>query len=201
MTFVTGKLPEQINSYQNYPYDLQRALSKHNEYSLSIITGLHKLSTLKSFSFSPEIMLQLENEALHYKTNWNLAFEILGVQDTFVLIKSIQGKLPDKNYKSQLQIINETKKMFGKYITNGNIHVRATINIPSPPEIVDSEWLIDTMYYAGIFLNDLQSATGIDKGTLNDWVSGKIPMNQTVKAMFYYYLLHMMNVSNSSNDS
>lgn len=179
----------------------KQAVSKQNEHSLSIIKGLHKLNTLKSFSDSPELTLQLETEALHYKTNWNLAFEILGVQDTFVLIKSVQGKLPEKNYKTQVQIIDETKKMFGRYIKNGNIHVRATINIPSPPEIVDSEWLIETMYYAGIFLNDLQSATGIDKGTLNDWVSGKIPMTQTVKAMFYYYLLHMMNVSNSANDS
>lgn len=166
---------------------------------MSIIKNLHKLNTVKIYLTSPDLMLQLENEAIYYKNNWNLAFEILGVQDGFVLIKSTQGKLPGKNYRSQIQIINETKKMFGKYIPNGDIHVRATINIPSPPEIVDGEWLTETMYYAGIFLEDIQSATGIDKSTLNDWVSGSIPMTQTVKAMFYYYLLHMMNVNNSTS--
>ncbi|TCC98051.1 hypothetical protein [Pedobacter psychroterrae] len=154
------------------------------------IKGLRKLSVLKADPISGESLDRLENEALYYKEYWNLEFEIRGVQEPFILIIAIQGEVLNQNYADQDTIIMETKRMFGKFIVKANIHVRAIINIPSPPSIVNSEWLTESMLDAGILMSELQAATGIDKKTLQDWISDRIPMNRPVKAMFYYYLLY-----------
>jgi len=161
---------------------------------LNTIKGLRKLSVLKTDPISNESLDLLDNEALYYKKYWNLEFEIRGVQEPFILIIAMQGEVLNQNYADQDTIIMETKRMFGKFIIKANIHVRAIINIPSPTSIVNSGWLIESMLDADILMSELQAATGIDKKTLQDWISDRIPMNRPVKAMFYYYLLYRENL-------
>ena len=161
---------------------------------MNTIKGLRKLSVLKTDPISNESLDLLDNEALYYKKYWNLEFEIRGVQEPFILIIAMQGEVLNQNYADQDTIIMETKRMFGKFIIKANIHVRAIINIPSPTSIVNSGWLIESMLDADILMSELQAATGIDKKTLQDWISDRIPMNRPVKAMFYYYLLYRENL-------
>lgn len=161
---------------------------------MNTIKGLRKLSVLKTDPISGELLDLLDNEALYYKKYWNLEFEIRGIQEPFILIIAMQGEVLNQNYADRDVIIMETKKMFGKFITKASIHVHAIINIPSPTSIVNSEWLTESMLDAGILMSELQTATGIDKKTLQDWISDRIPMNRPVKAMFYYYLMYKENI-------
>lgn len=161
---------------------------------MNTIKGLHKLSVLKTDPISSESLDLLDKEASYYKKSWNLEFEIRGVQESFVLIVAMQGEVLNQDYADQDAIIMETKKMFGRFVVKADIYVRAIINIPSPTSIVNTGWLTETMLDTGVLISELQAATGIDKKTLQDWISDRIPMNRPVKAMFYYYLLYRENL-------
>lgn len=57
----------------------------------------------------------------------------------------------------------------------------------TPVNVVTPDWAQERMNQRKVNLKQLEKDTGIDRGNLSNWVNGKRPMSQPVKALFYYY--------------
>lgn len=160
---------------------------------MRLVKGLCKVTAQKNFQISASTHAQLQEEALYHDVKWNINFEIVATLDSFILIRTTQNGSSDQDYLSKETMITLTKKMFRSYFPLAEIQVLAVINIPSAASIVNTEWLKARLKYSDTALTELESGLGIDKSTLSEWINGVLPMNQTIKAMFYYYILHLKN--------
>ncbi|HEX8609600.1 MAG TPA: helix-turn-helix transcriptional regulator [Pedobacter sp.] len=151
---------------------------------MSTILGIEKLID----KLEPEELEQLDKAAAVHKTQSNIEFCILSVDDTSVSIETTQSETRSGKYANQTTLIKRTLEVFEKTLSNFEIEVEAVPYLPNPTSIVTPVWLERKMKEKDVRIKQIAFETGIDRESISDWVTGKRAMSQIVKAMFYFYL-------------
>jgi len=136
---------------------------------------------------------KLIDDAMQRRRFFNITFSVTNIEDKTVYIRTTQSKPFNGNIMPVKKMVESTRNLFSEYLKGYTIHVSAVPYSPSPPDIVDSEWVLKQMNKHEQSLKDLVALTGIDKGTLSGLVNGKRPLSQPVRAMFYYIFEFMEN--------
>jgi hypothetical protein len=151
---------------------------------MSTILGIEKLID----KLEPEELEQLDKAAAVHKTQSNIEFCILSVDDTSVSIETTQSETRSGKYANQTTLIKRTLEVFEKTLSKFEIEVEAVPYLPNPTSIVTPVWLERKMKEKDVRIKQIAFETGIDRESISDWVTGKRAMSQIVKAMFYFYL-------------
>jgi hypothetical protein len=151
---------------------------------MSTILGIEKLID----KLEPEELEQLDKAAAVHKTQSNIEFCILSVDDTSVSIETTQSETRSGKYANQTTLIKRTLEVFERALSKFEIEVEAVPYLPNPTSIVTPVWLERKMKEKDVRIKQIAFETGIDRESISDWVTGKRAMSQIVKAMFYFYL-------------
>jgi hypothetical protein len=151
---------------------------------MSTILGVEKLSD----KLDLDQLEQLDKAAAVHKSQSNIEFCILSVDDTSVSIETTQAETRSGKYANQTTLIKRTLEVFEKALSSYEIEVEAVPYLPNPTSVVNPVWLERKMKEKDVRIKQIAFETGIDRESISDWVTGKRAMSQIVKAMFYFYL-------------
>lgn len=151
----------------------------------NIVKNIHLLE------LNEEQKQRLEAGALLYKRFDNFTFKIKQYKDKILIVEARQGKNYKKEYFSEKEIIEKTKKLFtdfSKDFQPEKIHVGVIPFREVESDIITPEFLKTELHKRQIRIKDINIETGLEMSNLSAWVNGVRPMSNIVKNMFYYYL-------------
>lgn len=125
--------------------------------------------------------------ALHLRHS-RIEFKVLEVDDKSITIRVTQSKSPAEYYLSAKDLSARAKDLFGAFLPDLDIRARAIPYSAPTVEVVTPEWIQAKMSEKGMDNKSIVEMTGVDKANISNWISGKRPMSQPVKAMFYFML-------------
>jgi hypothetical protein len=150
---------------------------------MSNILGIEKLSD----HLAPDQLEQLEKAAAVHKSQSNIEFCILRVEENMIAIESTQSETRSGKYANQSTLVKRTMEVFEKILSPSIITVEAAPYLPNPTSLVNPSWLDKKMKEKGVRIKQIAFDTGVDRESISDWVTGKRAMSQIVKAMFFFY--------------
>jgi hypothetical protein len=151
---------------------------------MSIIIGIDKLNE----QLTAEQKEQILNAAAIHKTQSNIEFAILKVEDEVIHIESTQSETRSGKYATEATLLKKTHEVFDKSLRGKELQIQLFPHLPSLTSVVNPVWLEKKMKEKGVRIKQIAFETGVDRDSIADWVSGKRSMSQIVKAMFYFYL-------------
>jgi len=151
---------------------------------MSTILGIDKLNTL----LSHEELERLDQASEIHKTQSNIEFCILEVEDDRVDIETTQLETRSGKYATEATLVKRTHEVFDKLLPSKKINVEPVPYLPNPTSVVTPAWLEKKMKEKGKRIKQISFETGVDRDSISEWVTGKRSMSQIVKAMFYFYL-------------
>ncbi|MBS4063028.1 MAG: hypothetical protein KGZ74_00630 [Chitinophagaceae bacterium] len=137
---------------------------------------------------SPSDLQKMDAGAAMHLHHSRIEFKVLDADQDAITVRVTQGKSPAENYLSAKELAARAKDLFGYFIPGVDIRARAIPYAPPSVEVVSPEWIQNQMREKGIDNKTIVEMTGVDKANISNWVSGKRPMSQPVKAMFYFML-------------
>lgn len=152
---------------------------------MNTITNLHYLNDYLADT------RDLKQGANLYKRQANISFKIQKADHVVIIVEVRQGRNSQNKYLSTKELIVRTKDLFSRFFPEHTIHTRPKPYHAPPPDVVTPQWIQDQMQQSEINLKQLERETGIDRVLLSDWINDKHPLEQVVKAMFYYYFTHI----------
>jgi hypothetical protein len=150
----------------------------------STILGIEKLNDL----LSSDQLEQLETAAGIHKSQSNIEFCVLNIDDKTISIETTQSETRSGKYANQATLVKRTMEVFEKMLSGFQITVEPVPFLPNPTSVVNPAWLEKRMKEKEVRIKQIAFETGIDRESISDWVTGKRGMSQIVKAMFYFYL-------------
>jgi hypothetical protein len=150
---------------------------------MSNILGIEKLSD----HLAPDQLEQLEKAAAVHKSQSNIEFCILRVEENMIAIETTQLETRSGKYASQSTLVKRTMEVFEKILSPSIITVEPAPYLPNPTSVVNPSWLDKKMKEKGVRIKQIAFDTGVDRESISDWVTGKRAMSQIVKAMFFFY--------------
>lgn len=149
--------------------------------------------TIKNAKLLDGLLPQYHLEKLDYGAQMHLRhsrihFKVLEVGADFITVQVVQTKSPAENYLSAKELADRAKNLFGEFFPDRKIHARPNEYQPPSVDHVTPQWVKRKLEVKGLGQVDIITETGIDKTNISAWISGKRPMSQPVKAMFYYML-------------
>ena len=150
---------------------------------MSNILGIEKLHSL----LSQDQLEKLDKAAQRHTTESNMSFVVLSATEKEIQVETTQGETKSGKYATEATLINRTKELFAKILPNVKFVINPVPFAPSPASTVTTAWLENQMEKKGIRIKQIAFDAGIDRESISDWVTGKRPMSQLVKAMFYFY--------------
>lgn len=151
---------------------------------MSIIKGIDQISR----QLDDEQLEQLENAAEIHKSQSNITFTVIKIEEDNVYIETEQAETRSKKYASEATLIKRTHEVFDKGLPGYKIQVDPTAFMQTPTSVVNPAWLEKKMKEKGVRIKQIAFETGVDRDSISDWITGKRSMSQIVKAMFYFYL-------------
>jgi hypothetical protein len=151
---------------------------------MTTIENVNKLSGI----LDNEQIKQLEGAAFVHEQQSNVTFKIIDVSENRVHIGVSQAEKNSKVYATEATLIKRTHEVFDKWLRSFTLQIEPTTALPSPVSIVNVQWLEKKMLEKGLRIKQMAFDTGVDRESIAEWVAGKRPMSQIVKAMFYFYL-------------
>jgi hypothetical protein len=150
---------------------------------MGVIKNIEALGSLN------ELELQkLEAGAAMHMQYSRIEFKVLEVNENDITVRVTQGESPAGNYLTSKELVNRAKDLFSFYLPGKTIHVRAFPYSVPKVEAVGPEWIQKQMHSKGVSQKTIVEETGIDKTNVSAWITGKRPMSQPVKAMFWFML-------------
>ena len=151
---------------------------------MSSILGVDKLND----KLNSDQLEQLDKAALIHKSQSNIEFCILSIDEDTISIETTQLETRSGKYANQATLKKRTLEVFGKVLAESKIKVEPVPYLPTPTSMVNPAWLEKKMKEKGVRIKQIAFETGVDRESISDWVTGKRAMSQIVKAMFYFYL-------------
>lgn len=137
---------------------------------------------------SQEDLATLEAEAADHFQEYGIEYKILEVDARSVTVQITQVATPKEKCFSNRELSGISKELFRRFLPNRSVHSRPLAFNPPKTNKVNAGWVNYMLAAKGITFDAIQEETGLDRKKLHDWLSGKEPMSQEVKAMFYYML-------------
>lgn len=131
---------------------------------------------------------EFETGATMHLRNSRIEFKILEVKGDEITVRVTQGESPGENQLSKKELVNRTKDLFNHFLPDKITHVRSYAYAVSKVDVVSQSWIQNQMQSKGITEKKISAESGIDKERIHEWIAGKRPMSQEVKAMFWYML-------------
>jgi hypothetical protein len=150
---------------------------------MSNILGIEKLSD----HLAPDQLEQLEKASAVHKSQSNIEFCILRVEENAIAIETTQSETRSGKYANQSTLVKRTMEVFEKMLSPFIITVEPAPYLPNPTSVVNPLWLDKKMKEKGVRIKQIAFETGVDRESISDWVTGKRAMSQIVKAMFFFY--------------
>lgn len=132
---------------------------------------------------------QLEKAAHIHKSQSNIEFNILMVEDGILQILVQQLENRSGKYANRSTLTKRVHEVFDKWMPAYKIQVQVQEFRPSVAAVVSPKWLEQMMEEKGVRIKQVAFDTGVDRESIAGWVSGTRTMSQIVKAMFYFYFL------------
>ena len=148
-----------------------------------LIKNIHLLTWLDEAT-----LLRMEQAALAHQRFSAIQFKVVEVTADTVTIMTTQGKSFHENQTDAKRLVEITKEVFAPYLFDMKLHVGTIPYVPSPVEVVTSEWITQQMSRYKVALKQLAADTGINKSSLSSVITGDKPLSDPMRAMFYYYL-------------
>lgn len=137
---------------------------------------------------STEQIAKLDHGASQHLRHARIQFKVLEVGADFITVQVVQTKSPAGNYLSAKELATRAKELFGHFFPDRKIHAHPSAYVPPSADHVTPEWISKKLIEKGLAQSDIVEQTGVDKANVSNWISGKRPMSQPVKAMFYFML-------------
>jgi len=147
------------------------------------IKNLHLIAPLLSESD----ITKIETGALQYRRHASIHFKVESLTENELTVKVFQEKNFIGKYLDKNELIDRARSLFGKFFPEHKITVHATPYAEPEVNVVTPEWIQAHMKERGVKLKAIARDTGIDYTQLSAVTTGKKPLSQPVKAMFYYY--------------
>lgn len=151
---------------------------------MTYIKNIELISSL----ITQEDLATLEAGASVHFQMYKIEYKILEVDARNVTIRITQVAIPIDEFLSSKQMASVVKGLFQRFLPNLKIHARPIAYSPPKTNKVNASWVNYMLAAKGITFDAIQEETGLDRKKLHDWLSGKEPMSQEVKAMFWYML-------------
>jgi len=151
---------------------------------MNAIKGMDRLTGI----LTTQQLGQLEKGAQRHLDQSNVTFSVLSVTPGQIEIEAAQGQSKSGKYASQALLKARAEALFGGYLPQAMLHITPLTFAPSTASTVTTSWLEIRMRQKGLCIKQIAFDTGINRESISGWVTGKKPMSQIVKAMFYYYL-------------
>ena len=151
---------------------------------MSTILGIEKLND----QLDADQLDQLDKAAAIHKSQSNIEFCILSVEEKNISIETTQSETRSGKYATQSTLVKRTQEVFEKALPTFDIKVEPMPFLPNPTSVVNPAWLEKKMKEKGVRIKQIAFETGVDRDSISDWITGKRAMSQIVKAMFYFYL-------------
>lgn len=119
----------------------------------------------------------------------NIHFEVVFLDDNYSVIRVEQFKTSNDTYFSRSRIVEIVHETFDVALAPRTIKVHPLPYIQNPCDIINDKYLHDLMGKLKIRNKEFEKAFGIHRSKISNWINGSKPMGQTVRAMFYYYLV------------
>ncbi len=152
------------------------------------MVNLIKNIRLLSFLDEDQVM-KLEHVALQHQRFSHISFKIEIMTDTQVTVTITQQKSTHQHPTKRL--VEITNELFLSFIGERRLIVGAIPYVPSPVEIVTSEWIKQQMSRYRVALKQLAIDTGINKSSLSSVITGDKPLSDPMRAMFFYYFKNL----------
>jgi predicted XRE-type DNA-binding protein len=150
---------------------------------MSTIKNIDKLQDL----LSSEELKQMDVAAAVHKSQSNITFSILKVDNNITHIETVQSETRSGKYANEATLLKKTHEVFDKWLLNQLLQIDVSTHMPSPTSIVTTEWVERKMKEKGVAIKQIAFDTGVDRSSISNWISGKKSMSQLIKAMFYFY--------------
>lgn len=124
---------------------------------------------------------------LHAKHN-QVYFKIISFDSKEMIIEVRQHKTSDGEYFTEKELSERCRGLFLKVFPDVELKVRITPYKAPKVDVVTPDWLQEVIPKKRVSAKKIRELTGIDKGNISNWISGKKPMSQPVKAMFYFMI-------------
>ncbi|MBE9598020.1 XRE family transcriptional regulator [Pedobacter sp. MC2016-24] len=155
---------------------------------MSTISGINILAQ----QLTPQQLDHLQKAADLHKTQSNIEFSVLKIEEGILQILVQQGERPSGNYASRSTLIKRAHEVFDKWMPAYLIQVEVEEFRPSITAVVNPAWLERMMEEKEVRIKQIAFDTGVDRESIAGWVSGKKNMSQIVKAMFYFYFTSIL---------
>lgn len=86
------------------------------------------------------------------------------------------------------KLVSIGKELISEVLPDATVYVRPVPYKAPPVDIVTPEWVQERMSNKRMSSKAIRDLTGIHKGNISSWISGRRNMSQPVKAMFYLLL-------------
>lgn len=151
------------------------------------------MTTIKNIKLIEDILSasqleRLEAGAVLHLRHARIEFKILEFDGKSITVRVTQGKSPAEYYFTSKDLATRAKELFGAVLPDLDIRARAIPYSAPTVEVVSPEWIQAKMSEKGMDNKSIVEMTGVDKANISNWISGKRPMSQPVKAMFYFML-------------
>lgn len=130
---------------------------------------------------------KMETAALMHKRYSNMDFKIVNLTDSKITFQIVQSKSPAENYATPKRLIEIVHETFDKFFSGKKIFVHPVPYKEAPANKVDSGWISKKMLATGTRVKDISNDTGIDNTQLTSLVTGRRPLSQPMKALFWFY--------------
>lgn len=144
------------------------------------------IKNLDALTLTPDQRETLEARALAHQRFGNIKFTILNPDDGgTVVVRVTQGHNHAEVYHTAQRLHEIVRETFGDIVPK--VASRTYPYAPGPTAVVSPAWLQERT--GTLKVKDMAHDLGIDPNMVSGYVNGSKPMTNTVKAMFYYYLV------------
>lgn len=150
------------------------------------IKNLHLLTDV-----GEEEKLKMEHAGLLHARYSNITFKIVDYDDKKVTIQIAQGKSAAENHQNKKRLIEIVHETFDRFFPKRKILVHPIEFVESPATSIDETWINKQMLEHGITLKQIATDTGINYTQLSALITGRNPLSQPMKALFWYYFAAM----------
>lgn len=131
---------------------------------------------------------KLEQSAYNYARHTQLYFKIAYVDDEKIIVQAKQEKTSSGEYFTKESIKDRATNVFRDIFPDHEIAIRPSPYQHPPVDVVNPDWIRRQMSRKKVSSKQIREFTGIDKGTISNWISGNRNMSQAARAMFYLFL-------------
>lgn len=135
------------------------------------------------------IMDLIKKAVVRYKDKFNVSVRELSDREGIPIFEVSQDKTLDGQYFTSDELRDIVTSLFAS--VHDDFHIGAKPYVAVAHDTVDFSWLKKQLADHSIKVKVLAKTLGIDKKDLSNHLSGKVEMNNSELAMYYYYFKNL----------